>query len=45
MNVSVRMSVQLIMFLWKIDVVDSFTAIQFIINGGAKYGGSVTVNY
>ena len=40
-NVSVNFSVKMIIFLWKIGVVDSFTVVQFLINGAVQYGGFV----
>ena len=35
---SVNISIKLMIFLWKIGVVDGFTLTQFILNGAAQYG-------
>lgn len=38
MNTSLNISLKMMMFLWKIGVVDGFTVIQFILNGATQYG-------
>lgn len=35
---SVNISLKLMIFLWKIGVVNSFTLTQFMLNGAAQYG-------
>ena len=41
MDTSINLSIKLMIFLWRSGVVDSFTAIQFMLNGAIQYGQSL----
>ena len=38
MNTSLNIPIKMMILLWRMGVVDSFTAIQFLLNGAAQYG-------